>query len=51
MTAIRMFTISVEYDEDEPEDVTVVDALADEFEECIGKAGLALDNLEEEDIS
>ena len=51
MTTIRMFTISVEYDEDQPEDVTAVDALGAEFEECIGKVGLYLDNLEEEDIS
>lgn len=50
MTVIRMFTISVEYNEDYPEDVTAVNELAAEFEECIGKAGLALDNLEEETI-
>ncbi len=51
MNRIRMFTIGVEYDEDHPEDVIAVDALAVEFEECIGKVGLGLDDLEEEDIS
>ncbi len=51
MTEIRMFTISVEYNEDEPKDVEAIDALAVKFEEAIAKAGLALDNLEEYDIS
>jgi hypothetical protein len=51
MTAVRMITVSVEYDEDEPEDVLAVDSLTAEFEELIAKAGLSLDNIEQEDIS
>jgi hypothetical protein len=50
MSEIRMFTISVEYDEDDTHDVAAVNRLAADFEDCIAKAGLALDNLEEEDI-
>ena len=50
MTTIRMFTISVEYDEDESTDVAAVDWLATDFEEAIAKAGLTLDNLEEETL-
>ena len=50
MTTIRMFTISVEYDIDDTHDVTAVDDLAAAFEETIALTGLALDNLEEEDI-
>lgn len=50
MTTIRMFTISVEYNEDETEDVTAVNSLAEEFEREIAMAGLALNNLEEETL-
>jgi hypothetical protein len=51
MTAVRMITISVEYDETEAEDVSAVNSLTAEFEELIAKAGLYLDNIEQEDIS
>jgi len=51
MTAIHMFTISVEYDECEDKDIAAINGLAAEFEEAIGKAGLALDNLEEDDLA
>ena len=50
MSEIRMFTISVEYDIDDAYDVAAVDSLAAAFEETIALAGLALDNLEEENI-
>jgi len=46
-----MFTISVEYDEDDQYDVAAIAAMAVQFEECISRVGLALDNLEEEDIA
>ena len=49
MTMIHMYTISVEYDECSNDDIAAINALSAEFEECIGKAGLTLDNLEEED--
>ncbi len=51
MTTIRMFTISVEYNEDYPDEIEAVDNLAAAFEDKIGRVGLSLDNLEEETIS